>query len=49
MGKVRELECRSIDIFHYLVMNFLSIVQRGRPYCAMDILYLFTIMNQLDI
>ena len=22
MGKVRELECRSIDIFHYLVMNF---------------------------
>ena len=49
VGKVRELQGRRLDTFHYVVMQFLWIVYRGRPYFAIDISYLCIRMKHPDI
>ena len=47
--KVRKLQFKRLDTFHYDVMKLLWILHRGRPYVATAISFLFAIMNHLGV
>ena len=49
VGKVRELQGRTLGIFHPVVMKLLWIEQRGKIDCDKDISYISTRMKQPGI